>query len=162
MSVATSSEPRPLASSTARDGQVIALICAAHFVSHYVILLLPPVLESVRSEYGVSYIEIGLALTAFNVVSAAFQTPAGFLVDRVGPRAILTAGLVLGAAAITAAATLPGYWVLVAAFAALGLANTVYHPCDYSILSATVSPNRIGRAFSIHTFSGYLGSGVAP
>ena len=30
-----------------------------------------------------SYTELGLALTAFNVVSAVVQTPAGFLVDRV-------------------------------------------------------------------------------
>ena len=35
-----------------------------------------------RADYGVSYTELGLALAAFNVVSAALQTPAGFLVDR--------------------------------------------------------------------------------
>lgn len=145
-----------------RDGRVIGLISAAHFVSHFYILLLPPIFGLVRAEYGASYTAIGLALTAFNVVSATLQTPAGFLVDRVGPRTILTGGLLLGAGAITVAALVPGYWALVAAFAMLGLANTVYHPCDYAILSATIDGKRIGKAFSIHTFAGYLGSGVAP
>ena len=36
------------------------------------------------------------------------------------------------------AALLPHYWIFVVAYAFLGLANTVYHPADYSILSATI------------------------
>ena len=146
----------------AREFRVIALIAIAHFVSHVHIMLLPPLFGEVREAFGVSYIQIGLALTAFNIASALLQTPAGFLVDRVGPRSMLTGGLILGALAIVAAAMLPGYWTFVIAYGFLGLANTVYHPADYSILSATVDPKRIGKAFSIHTFAGYLGSGVTP
>ncbi len=145
-----------------REVKVITLIAIAHFVSHVHIMLLPPLFGEVREAFGVSYIQIGLALTAFNVVSALLQTPAGFLVDRIGPRAMLTGGLLLGTAAITAAALLPGYWTFVIAYGFLGLANTVYHPADYSILSATIDHRRIGKAFSIHTFAGYLGSGVTP
>ena len=44
----------------------------------------------------------------------------------------------------------------------LGLANSVYHPADYAILSAHMDEARMGRAFSIHTFAGYLGGAVAP
>ena len=44
----------------------------------------------------------------------------------------------------------------------LGLANAVFHPADYALLSAKVVPTRLGRAFSIHTFSGFLGNAVAP
>jgi len=126
------------------------------------IMLLPPLFGEVREAFGVSYIQIGLALTAFNVASALLQTPAGFLVDRIGPRIMLTGGLLLGAAAIAAAALLPGYWFFVISYAFMGVANTVYHPADYTILSATVDHKRIGKAFSIHTFAGYLGSGVTP
>jgi MFS transporter, FSR family, fosmidomycin resistance protein len=144
------------------DARVIGLISAAHFVSHYYILLLPPLFAFVRADYGVSYTELGLALTAFNIVSAALQTPAGFLVDRVGPHRVLIAGMVLGAAAIAVAGMVPSFWLLVAMWAVAGLGNTVYHPADYAILSRVVSAERIGRAFSVHTFSGMLGSAVAP
>jgi MFS family permease len=119
-------------------------------------------LGQVKEAFGVSYIEIGLALTAFNVASALLQTPAGFVVDRIGPRLMLIAGLIMGGGAITAAALLPGYWFFVIAYGLMGVANTVYHPADYTILSATVDHKRIGKAFSIHTFAGYLGSGVTP
>ncbi len=144
------------------DAKVIALISAAHFVSHFHLMLLPPIFGPVREAFGVSYVEIGAALTAYNVVSAVLQTPAGFLVDRIGPRAMLTGGLLLSAAALLVAALLPGYMLFVVAYAFLGLANTVYHPADYAILAATIDAKRIGKAFSIHNFSGYLGSGVAP
>jgi MFS transporter, FSR family, fosmidomycin resistance protein len=145
-----------------KDARVIVLIAAAHFVSHVHLMLLPPIFGPVREAFGVSYIEIGAALTAYNVVSAALQTPAGFLVDRIGPRAMLTGGLFLAATALLVAALLPDYAIFVVAYAFLGLANTVYHPADYAILAATINPKRIGKAFSIHNFSGYLGSGVAP
>jgi MFS family permease len=56
----------------------------------------------------------------------------------------------------------PGYWSFLIGHALLGVANTVFHPADYSILSATVDGKRMGKAFSIHTFAGYLGSGVTP
>jgi len=154
--------PAPEKAGFGREARVITLISIAHFVSHVHIMLLPPIFGQVKDAFGVSYIEIGFALTAFNVCSALLQTPAGFLVDRIGPRAMLTGGLLVGTVAIALAALLPGYWFFVIAYALLGVANTVYHPADYSILSATIDGKRIGKAFSIHTFAGYLGSGVTP
>ena len=145
-----------------RDAKVIALVALAHFVSHVHLMLLPPIFGQVREAFDVSYTQLALALTAFNVASAALQTPAGFLVDGIGPRLMLTAGLVVGGVAITAAALLPSYWFFVIAYGLLGVANTVYHPADYSILSAAVHSPNIGKAFSLHTFAGYLGSGVTP
>jgi FSR family fosmidomycin resistance protein-like MFS transporter len=145
-----------------REAKVISLIAVAHFTSHIHIMLLPPILGQVKEAFGVSYTQVALAITVFNIASALLQTPAGFLVDRFGPRLMLTGGLLVGGAAITAAALLPGYWLFIMAYGLLGVANTVYHPADYSILSATVDHKRIGKAFSIHTFAGYLGSGVTP
>jgi MFS family permease len=144
------------------DTRVVALISAAHFVSHFYILVLPPLFTLIRADFAVSYTEVGLALTAFNVVSALLQTPAGFLVDRISARGALVGGLLVGSAALAGAALLPSFWGFVAMFALLGLGNTVYHPADYALLSRHVSASRMGQAFSIHTFSGLLGGAVAP
>jgi FSR family fosmidomycin resistance protein-like MFS transporter len=145
-----------------RDAKVIALVATAHFVSHVHIMLLPPILLLVKDHFGTSYAEIALAITAYNVMSALLQTPAGFLVDRIGARVMLTAGLILSGGALCVATLLPGYGAFLVGYALLGIANTVYHPADYSILSATIDGNRMGKAFSVHTFAGYLGSGVTP
>jgi FSR family fosmidomycin resistance protein-like MFS transporter len=160
--MSSTSEPLQRSAGWSRDSKVIALIAVAHFTSHVHFMLLPPIFGPVKEAFGVTYTQIGLAITVYNLVSAALQTPAGFLVDRIGPRAMLTGGLLLGAGALAVAALLPGYWLFIVAYAFLGLANTVYHPADYAILSATIDEKRIGKAFSIHTFSGFLGSGVTP
>jgi MFS transporter, FSR family, fosmidomycin resistance protein len=156
MTAITADTPR------ATDTRIITLVSAAHFVSHYYILILPPLFLLIRAEFGVSYVELGIALTAFNVISAVMQTPAGFLVDRVSARAVLVGGLALGAAALAVASLSPSFWLFVAMFAVLGLANTVYHPADYALLSHRVSTARMSKAYSIHTFSGILGSAIAP
>ncbi len=151
-----------LGASPVSHTRLVGVISAAHFVSHYYILLLAPLLPFVRAEYGVSYTEIGLALAAFNVVSAALQTPAGFLVDWLGARVLLVVGLAIGASAFVIAGLVDSFWVMVAMFALAGVGNTVYHPADYALLSHHVPPDRIGQAYSIHTFAGMLGSAVAP
>ncbi|HZP74844.1 MAG TPA: MFS transporter [Pseudolabrys sp.] len=144
------------------DARIIGAVGAAHFVSHYYILILPPLFDIVRGDYGVSYTKLGLAITVFNVVSALLQTPAGFLVDRIGARAPLIGGLLLGAAAFAVVGLVHSFWTLIVMFAIAGLANTVYHPADYAILSHRIAPERIGHAYSIHTFAGMFGSAAAP
>lgn len=151
-----------LAASRVPHVRIVGAVSAAHFVSHYYILLLAPLLPFVRADFGVSYTEIGLALAAFNIVSAVLQTPAGFLVDRLGARVLLTAGLAIGASAFTIVGLTDSFWVLVAMFGLAGVGNTVYHPADYALLSQHVPSKRIGQAFSVHTFAGMLGAAVAP
>src|SRR3954466_3195571 len=112
----------------ASDTRIIALACSAHFVSHFYILLLPPLFPFIREFYGVSYTELGFALTAFNVTTALCQTPAGFLVDRIGPRLVLVSGLVLGAVAFAIVGLVPSFWLLVAMFGVAGVADAAYHP----------------------------------
>ena len=59
------------------------------------------------------------------MVSGTLQIPAGFLVDRISVRAVLVGLLALGAAALTIASLASAFWLFVASFALLGLANTV-------------------------------------
>jgi MFS transporter, FSR family, fosmidomycin resistance protein len=47
-------------------------------------------------------------------------------------------------------------------FGLMGLGNTVYHPADYALLSRHVAPERMGQAYSVHTFAGLLGTAAAP
>src|SRR3954462_6461213 len=144
------------------DTRIISLVCVAHFVNHFCILVLPPLFPFIRDFYGVSYTQLGFALTAFNVTTALCQTPAGFLVDRIGPRSVLVFGLVLGAVCLAIVGAVPSFWLMVGMFALFGVANAVYHPADYAILSQLVSNQRAGQAFSVHIFAGFLGTAVTP
>jgi MFS family permease len=151
-----------LTSTRASETKLVASVCFAHLVSHYNIVLLAPLFVFIRADYGVSYTELGLALTAFGAVSTVLQTPVGFFIDRSDPRTILISGLLLGASAIAVAALVDSFWVFVAMFGVMGAANTVYHPADYTLLSEGVAPQRMTQVFSYHNCSGMVGSAIAP
>jgi len=142
--------------------RTLAAISTAHWVSHFHLFVLPMLFPFLKEQLGVGYIELGFALTVFAVVSGLTQAPMGYLGDRIGARKILLMGLTLGGFALIVLGLHLSYSWLIASAALLGLANSVYHPADYAILSAHMDEARMGRAFSIHTFAGFLGGAVAP
>jgi MFS transporter, FSR family, fosmidomycin resistance protein len=144
------------------ESRLIAGVCAAHMMSHYYMLMLAPLLAFIRDDFNVTYTELALALTVFNVVSGVLQTPVGFVVDRIGARVVLIVGLALSSIAYAVAGLIDSYWVFIAMYGVAGVGNTAYHPADYSILSHHTPPERLGQVFSFHTFAGMVGSAIAP
>jgi MFS family permease len=142
--------------------RTLAAISVAHWVSHFHLFVLPMLFPFLKEQLGVGYIELGFALTVFGVVSGLTQAPIGYLADHIGARKVLLIGLTVGGLALIMLGLHLSYTSLVVCAALLGLANSVYHPCDYAILSTHMDARRMGRAFSIHTFAGFLGGAVAP
>jgi MFS family permease len=142
--------------------RTLAAISTAHWVSHFHLMVLPMLFPFLKQQLGVGYIELGFALTVFAVISGLTQAPMGYLADHVGARKVLLMGLTLGGVALIMLGLHLSYPWLIASAVLLGLANSVYHPADYAILSARMDEARMGRAFSIHTFAGFLGGAVAP
>jgi MFS family permease len=142
--------------------RTLAAISAAHWVSHFHLFVLPMLFPFLKEQLGVGYIELGFALTVFGVVSGLTQAPIGYLADHIGARKVLLIGLTVGGLALIMLGMHLSYASLIVCAALLGLANSVYHPCDYAILSTHMDEARMGRAFSIHTFAGFLGGAVAP
>ena len=145
-----------------RDVRAIGLIGFGHFLSHFYMFGLAPLLPLFHRDLGVSYTELGVILTAYNVAIAALQTPMGVLVDRVGARRVLIAGMFLTAGAFALAGFATSYWELVFLFLLSGAGNSVFHPADYVILTASVDESRHGRAYSMHSFGGSLGTAAGP
>src|SRR5712675_2896524 len=142
--------------------RTLAAISTAHWVSHFHMFVLPMLFPFLKEQLGVGYIELGFALTVFGVVSGLTQAPIGYLADHIGARKVLLVGLCVGGCARIGLCLHLSLPVLIVSAAVLGLANSVYHPADYAILSAHMDNARMGRAFSIHTFAGFVGGAAAP
>ena len=145
-----------------QDASLIGLVGLAHMVSHFSQLLLAPLFPWLKDAFNASYAELGFLMTIFFVTSCAVQTASGFVVDRLGPRPVLFAGLaLLGVAAFGFAAS-TGYWMMAFFAIVAGVGNGVFHPVDYTLLNRKVSPPRLGHAYSVHGITGSLGWALAP
>ncbi len=140
----------------------MGLIGLAHGCSHFFQLVLPPLFPFMIRDFGVGYTELGVMMTVFFVSSGFSQPVAGFLVDRVGARTLLFGGLALYSSAILLTSVLPYFWLYLPVMVLVGLGNSVFHPADFTILNASISPARVGRSFGMHTLGGNLGWAAAP
>ena len=145
-----------------RDARVIALVCVPHMMSHAYFLVLPTLFPLLKVALDLSYTDLGLALTVFGLAAGFGQLPVGFLVDRLGGRPLLILGMAVQGTAIASIGFAEAYWQILTLMGIAGLAHTVYHPADYAILTATVDPRRMGRAYGVHAFTGNLGFAIAP
>ena len=148
-------------SSFRADATTISVVGLAHATSHFFQLLLPPLFPWLATEFSLSFAQLGTLASLFYLVSAFGQAAAGFVVDKVGARAVMFGGLVLFAAAAVIGAFANGYAMLVASAAVAGIANSPFHPVDYSIINQRVSTARVGHAYSAHGLSGTLGYAFA-
>lgn len=149
-------------SSSSRDAHVNLLIGTGHFLSHFYVLSLPPLFLAWQETFDVSFAELGLSVALMSGVTALLQTPVGFLVDRYGARPFLVGGTLLMTLSMAAMGLAAAYWQILVLSLLSGVGNSVIHPTDYAILTGSVSRERMGRAFALHTFGGNLGSTSAP
>ncbi len=145
-----------------RYAAVMGLIGSGHALSHFYVLALPPLFPLLKEDFDVSYAALGLLVSLFNIVSGAFQVPAGMLVDRIGARPLLAAGLALLGVCFAGIAVVDDYWAVVVLISIAGIGGSIFHPADYAIITGSVDEKRLGRAFGLHTFTGSVGITAAP
>lgn len=141
---------------------VVSLVSVGHFVSHLYLLAYPPLFPLLQAEFETSTAQLGLLVTAIYVPTLLLQIPVGEVVDRVGAKRTLVAGIAVTSLGITLSGVAGGYWTLVAFALLSGLGQSTFHPADYALLDVATDPSNEGTAFSAHTFSGYVGFAVAP
>jgi MFS family permease len=145
-----------------RDLTVISVIGVGHFFAHFFILALPPLFPVLTGGLGFSYTQLGIGLGVLNLATAFAQVPVGVVVDRYGAFWPLLLGQIAFALGIGLVALNPSFPLFLLMMVLAGLGNAVYHPADYAILARSVSAARLGRAYAVHTFGGYLGFAAAP
>ena len=104
------------------------------------------------------------ALTLAILVAAAAAIPVGRWLDRHGGRGLMTAGSILGVAAVVAWSQVHSLWQLYAAFVLIGLAAAMtLYEAAFAVIVATVRPGRRADALLLVTIvAGFASSVFVP
>jgi MFS family permease len=145
-----------------RDTRINLLIGTGHFLSHFYQLCLPPLFLVLQQQFSVSFAELGIAVVLMAGTTAVLQTPLGFLVDRYGARRFLIGGTLIMSLSVSMMAFTTAYWQILVLSLISGIGNSVFHPCDYAILTGSISRERMGRSFALHSLAGNAGFALAP
>src|SRR5690606_30906523 len=145
-----------------RDWKIIGLIGAGHSCSHFFQLVFPTLFLPLAAEFGYDFVQLGLLVSVFFVISGLGQASSGFIVDRIGPTPVLRFGLACFVVSGVLIGLSTNYAMLLAAAVIGGIGNSVFHPVDYSIINHRVSARRLGHAFSTHGLTGNLGWALTP
>src|SRR6266699_2216166 len=123
--------------------------------------------SSIAAEYHLSNVQLGWIFSAFLVGYALFQTPGGWLADRLGPRRVLTAGVLwwgIFTALTAVVSTKIAFTVLL--FAAvrflLGAGEAIIYPASNQFVSRWIPSAERGIANGL-IFAGVgVGAGATP
>jgi sugar phosphate permease len=115
----------------------------------------------IRQDLGIDVGEMGLLLSAFLWAYAFAQLPAGALIDRLGPRVMLTAGMSLWSLAQILGGLVLGYWQFIGARVVLGLGEAPHFPTCARVARDWFNVRQRGTATGIWNCASSLGTAVA-
>ena len=153
--------PMPVVSLSLLRRRFIAMSLAAHFLHFFsymfLIFVLPFFLLSGR---GLTTLEVGAFAAVVQVVRLVSAPASGWATDRLGPRAVATAGIVATAAGLAFLATLgpeSSYLEIGGALALTGTGAAVFDPANESAVLRSVSEDRLGATAALTATARQIG-----
>jgi MFS family permease len=116
----------------------------------------------IREDLGLNVAGMGVLLSAFLWSYAFSQLPAGALVDRIGPRRLLTVGLVVWSLAQAAAGLVTNFTLFVLARIALGIGESPQFTSATRVVRDWFNVRERGLPIGIVSTSPFIGQAIAP
>ncbi len=140
----------------------IPFFVMAHFGHHLLTALPTPLLPMIRSDFSLDYTLSGWVISAFNLAYGIGQLPAGWLIDRIGPRIMIMVGICGVALAGFFVGVSHTFLMMIVFLVLMGIMGGGYHPAAPPLISATVEYSRRGRALGYHIIGGGASYFLAP
>ena len=146
----------------AEDGatnRTILFVNWAHALDHFVLLIFPTAVIAIAAELKRDYGELLWLSTGAFVAFGLFALPIGWLADRFGRRALLTAFFFGYGAACLLVAVSTSFPMLAIALFLLGVFSAIYHPIGSAMIVANAK--QLGRALGVNGVWGNIGAALA-
>lgn len=142
------------------DRSIVGFVMIGHAMVHTYELSIPILMTVWLLEFSTTAAMLGIVVAVGYGLFGIGALPGGLLVDRFGPRALIStclAGMGLSFLALSLAPSVAGIAV---ALALWGVAASVYHPAGLTLISNGVEER--GRGFAYHGMAGNVGIAGGP
>ncbi|WP_170154939.1 MFS transporter [Lentzea atacamensis] len=143
---------------------MLIVLCVTEITSWGVLYYAFPVLAtSISAQTGWSLAWVTAGFSVSQVVAALVGVPAGRLLDRHGPRPVMTAGSLLAVPAVVAIATAqsPAWFIGAWAVAGVAMAGVLYPPA-FAALTRWHGPDRVPALTTLTLVAGLASTVFAP
>ena len=139
----------------------LLLVSLAMFGNYYVYDALNPVVDLLRSQAGLSYGQVGMLSTAYNIAALLVLLAGGYIIDRWGTRnaIVVFSAICVVAAALTAMA--PQFETILAGRFLLGIGAEPLIVAVTTVLAKWFTGRELGFAFGLNLSIARLGSASA-
>ncbi|ADD45019.1 MFS transporter [Stackebrandtia nassauensis] len=164
MSATDTSIAASTASELAGRRRGLIALCTTEITSWGVLYYAFPVLAgTITADTKWSTAGVMAAFSIGLAVSAAAGIPVGRLLDRHGPRPVMTAGSILGVVAVAGIALAPNVWWFIAAWALSGLAQAcVFYKPAFAAITGWYGPDRVKALTALTLVAGLSSTIFAP
>jgi FSR family fosmidomycin resistance protein-like MFS transporter len=149
-----------------KDGErptysILLAIGACHLINDMQQSLLVAVYPTLKSEFHLSFAQIGLVTLTYQMTASLLQPIVGMLADRRPAPFSLPAGSIFTFVGLLGMAVAPSFPLVLAGACVLGMGSSVFHP-ESSRVARMAAGARPGLAQSVFQVGGNIGSALGP
>ena len=157
---ATRSISRQITTRVQSGTALVALLAIAHVANDMVFSLVAVLLPTMRERFSLTEGTLALIVGVFSISSSVSQPFLGAVIDRIGRRAFIVAGLVVSVMLLSLVAVAPTVWTVVGLLIVGGLGSGAFHPAGSG--AARAAGPRGDLAVGLFTGGGMLGLALGP
>jgi FSR family fosmidomycin resistance protein-like MFS transporter len=151
----------PLATGSQMAVGILLAVSAAHLMNDLMQSIIPAIYPILKTNFALSFSEIGLIQLAFQLTASIFQPVVGLYTDRRPYPFSLVVGMGLTLVGLLILAVAASYAMLILAVSLVGLGSSIFHP-EASRVARMASGGRHGAAQSVFQVGGNMGQAIGP
>ncbi|MEN3274967.1 MAG: transporter, family, fosmidomycin resistance protein [Massilia sp.] len=140
---------------------IVGTAAFAHFLNDMIQALLPAIFPMLKSQFRLSFTEIGLIALTYQVTASLLQPWIGLYTDKHPKPYLLPSGMIVTSVGIALLAIANSFAMLLVGAAVVGIGSATFHP-EASRVARMASGGRFGTAQSAFQVGGNSGSAVGP
>lgn len=143
--------------------KLLAVVTGGHFGIHWFQQLFPVILPSLKSQLGLSDVQVGALSSVRQLINGAMDLPCGILADSLARRRapLLASALLAMGVGYSLMGIVPVFVLLLFASGLIGLGTSLWHPAAAASLSNSF-PERRATALSVHGMGATVSDTVTP